>query len=265
MADFYDYLRDDKVQPFRDFLRNRKLTSADLNIPYRVINHWSGLNLFIDDEPNANQIKWRRFSFTDIIWIEIIKELRKYGFSLDKISKLKEFIIDQPIADPHAFEYQIFLTMVRTPVSLLVYEDGFGIFIAREGDFSNKFIKGYLNSNLKRSSFIVIDLNRIVTKLFPLKNNLPEFNDLVDLNADEVELINFIRFNSFEEVIVKLNDGKIQRFDGKKRESLEVDLLDLIHKNKYQRVTIVQAGGNTIAVERTVQQKPTQYGKNPTE
>ena len=131
--------------------------------------------------------------------------------------------------------------------------------------FSNKFIKGYLNFNLKRSSFIVIDLNRLVTKLFPLKNNLPEFNDLVNLKSDEVELINFIRFNSFEEVLVKLNNGKIQRFDGKKRESLEGDLLDLIYENKYQKVTVVQAEGNTIAIERTIQQKPSQYGKNPTE
>lgn len=253
MADFFKYLKDDKVKPFRDFLRNKKLTSSDLKIPYRVINHWSTQGLFIDD--NSEDSKWRRFSFTDIIWIEIIKELRKYGFSLDKIIKLKKYIIDPPIVDPHGFEYQVFLAMARTPVSLLIYDDGFGVFIAREDDFSNRFIKGYLNYQLKKSSFIVIDINRLVTKLFPAKHDLPVFKSLVDLNSEETELVNFVRFNNFDEVLVKLQNGKIMRFEGKKKESLEVDLLDILKQDKYQKVEVVQAGGNTIKIERTVQKK----------
>lgn len=256
MADFYDYLMDEDTKPFRKFLRNKKYTSADLNIPYRVISHWSLNNLFIVDyEDENNELKWKRFSFTDIIWIEIIKELRKYGLSLEKILYLKKFIIDQPVKEPHYFEYQVFLTMARTPVSLLVYEDGYGIFISIEEDFSNQYIKGYLNHHLKKSSFIVIDINRLVTKLFPLKNSLPEFTSLVNLNNDEVELINFIRFNTFDEVVVKLQSGKLKRFEGKKKEPLEADLLDIMKQEKYQKIEVVRAGGNTIKIERTVQKK----------
>jgi hypothetical protein len=258
----FNYLESETAKPYRRFLSEKRFSSKELGESYRVINHWTDLGLLPDDRDN--DAKWRKFSIVDIVWTLIIKELRQFGLPLDKIKKARSDLFEIPFASDwpeFELEFHIFLTMIKRDVHLLVMPDGFATLLSNQ-DFP---LQEVLQKSKSTNSMMVISLNKIMAKVFPNKDFKPFFPLLKELTQDEFELLSFIRFNNFIEVLVKLDNGKIQRFDGKKRESLEGDLLDLIYKNKYQKVTIVQAEGNTIAIERTVQQKPSQYGKNSTE
>lgn len=258
----FSYIKSESTKPYRKFLSEKRYSSKELGESYRVINHWTDLGLLPDTR--EDDAKWRKFSIIDIVWTLIVKELRQYGMSLDKIKKTRDDLFEIPFSSDwpeFELEFHTFLTMIKRSVFLLVMPDGFATLISDQ----DMPIQQILQQGKSNNSMLIISLNKILTQVFPDKDFKPFFPVLKELSQDEFELLNFIRFNAFVEVLVKLKNGKIQRFEGKKNESIEGDLLDLIHKSKYQKITIVQAEGNTIGIERTVLKKPSQYGKNPTE
>ncbi len=254
-----EYLILPELKPYRKFLREKRYSSSDLGVAYRVINHWAEIGLIIDDRPNTKApSKWRKFSIVDIVWVYVIKELRKYGFGLDKLLELRASLfnyagdIKTPSFD---LEFRIFLTMSKTSVNLLIYDDGLGLFTSTSQQSSEKFIKGYLGKELNKSSFILVDLNKIASKVLS-KSNLPDFNNVIDLSLDELELIKFIRSNDFNEVRIVLSDGKLLRYEGKQMVGHESDLLDIIKQHQYQKIEVLVTGDKVARIIKTVQKKP---------
>jgi len=63
----------------------------DVGVSSRILNNWKNLGLL----PNRLRIEGGiyRFSFVELIWISIIKELREFGFSLPKIRLVEEMLL----------------------------------------------------------------------------------------------------------------------------------------------------------------------------
>lgn len=251
-----NYLFEDRFKEYRDFLRDRRYASSELGSNYRVVNHWAHIGLIQDDRLEKD--KWRKFSIVDIVWVSIILELRKYGFGLDKLLNLKSSIFDLAFGSKnpsHELEFMVFLAKMKVSVSLLVYEDGLGVFIANSENFSERHIKGYLGETRDKSSFVLIDVNRLASKIFSRQDFRPYFKDLADLNNDEFELISFLRFNNYDEVRVRLNDGTITHLEGKKKIENETRIAEVIKQNSYQTIEVLVAGKNVVKIETTVKKK----------
>ena len=64
----------------------------DLEITSRVFNHWAIKGLV----PNISKVGDYRFefSFLDLIWFNIVKELREYGYPLEKIKIVKDILLE---------------------------------------------------------------------------------------------------------------------------------------------------------------------------
>lgn len=248
----FTYIESETAKPYRKFLSEKRFSSKELGESYRVINHWTDLGLLPDDRDD--DAKWRKFSIVDIVWTLIVKELRQFGLPLDKIRKARSDLFEVPFSSDwpeFELEFHIFLTMIKRDVHLLVMPDGFATLLSNQ----DAPLQEVLQNIKSTSSMIVISLNKIMAQIFPDKDFKPFFPILSNLKPEEFELINFIRFNAFDEVVVKLNNGKLVRLEGKKKESLEADLLTILKQDEYQKIEVVQAGGNTIKIERTVQKK----------
>lgn len=255
----FQYLRSKSTEPYRKFLRDKQYSSNDLGESYRVINHWADLGLLDDSRSDSN--KWRKFSLVDIVWVFIVKELRKYGFPLEKIKELRYNLFKIPFGTDwpeYDLEFHIFLTMIHQSVVMLVFEDGGGVLLCEP----DKPLSEYLHQG-KMNSHLLIDLNKIMGEVFPKKDFRPHFPKMAYLSDQEFELVNFIRFNTFDEVKVVMKDGRIDRFDGKKTKTLETDLLKLIEERQYQRIEVLVAGKKPIKVIQTVLQKPLEHGTPP--
>jgi len=48
---------------------------------------------------------WRRYSLIDVVWLNIIKELRRFGYPLDQILKVKKNISRKSDNDPSDYPY----------------------------------------------------------------------------------------------------------------------------------------------------------------
>lgn len=251
-----NYLFEDRFKEYRDFLRDKRYASSELGSNYRVVNHWAHIGLIQDDRLEKD--KWRKFSIVDIVWVSIILELRKYGFGLDKLLNLKSSIFDLAFGSKnpsHELEFMVFLAKLKIPVSLLVYEDGLGFFLADSENFSERHIKGYLGETLDKSSFVLIDVNRLAGKVFSRQDFRPYFKNLVDLSREEFELISFIRFNDYDDVRIVFHDGTITHLEGKKKIENETRITEVIKQNSYQTIEVLVQDNNVVKIESTVKKK----------
>lgn len=72
---------------------SREFVIKDIGVSSRVLNHWAGQGLIPIEVREKNQ-KYN-FNFLEWIWLNIVKELRDYGFSLDKIKIICHFLLVQ--------------------------------------------------------------------------------------------------------------------------------------------------------------------------
>ena len=92
--------------------REKTLSIKGSDVSYRVLNHWCNKGLIEDNrESNKEDVRWRRFSIFDRLWMEIIKELRCYGVSLDIIKKVREKMSKNIVENSYDitnFEYAVY-------------------------------------------------------------------------------------------------------------------------------------------------------------
>lgn len=74
------------------FLHSQRIPPKKINnkLTYRMINHWSEIWIL---EWNIKN-KWRKLSFTELVWISIVIELRWFWMSLNNILTVKKSILD---------------------------------------------------------------------------------------------------------------------------------------------------------------------------
>ena len=71
-----------------DILLEKKFTISDLNLSARVTSHWKKFGIIPGEDG-----KWMKLDLFQLIWVEIVKDLREFGMHLPKIKKLMEFIL----------------------------------------------------------------------------------------------------------------------------------------------------------------------------
>lgn len=234
------------------FLKAKRIRPSQSDITSRVLNHWENLSLIDDDRSEGKG--WRMFSIVQFVWMEIIQELRKFGFPNEKILLAKEDLINgqayrvkeaKTINDSHLLHYYIASVMCRREqVFVLVFENG-EIEFANLNDLS---IAGIFNSI---GNHIKINLNDILQKLFPAQDlSAKDNNSMYALSQDEKELLYNIRLGNFDSVTVKLKDNEIEAFECEKSEKVSVRIVELLESGSFQDITLKQRDGKVVSVSR---------------
>lgn len=76
-----------------ELIIEKKFSIKETGLNYREISYWSQKGLI--DHVRDNQGKWHTFSFIELIEIKIYAELRKVGFSLNKLLKVKQKLLSR--------------------------------------------------------------------------------------------------------------------------------------------------------------------------
>ena len=92
-TDWFDYQFIEQFL-YKDLKIKKKLneplyTIGGENISSRVLKHWHDKGILED-----NRLKnkgWRKFSFSEVIWISIVNKLRRFGMDLKSIKKVKQY------------------------------------------------------------------------------------------------------------------------------------------------------------------------------
>lgn len=232
----------------REFINRPRYTAKDAQTTYRLINHWSSQGL-LPERRDENPAGWRKLSMIDLLWLETIKELRKFGLSIDKIRKVFYCIIaseDGRIKWPH-LEIALGLAIRKQPIAifLLVFEDGTAD-IATENciDFTDH-VNGY-------QTFLRINLNSLLKRIFPQTRDVKAAWCRVpmkpleeQLNEDEKTLIKSLHDRKNSAFSVRMKHGKITEIET----TLEVEkpkVFETLQDMNYGEMTVLVEKGKPV-------------------
>jgi len=81
----------DAVDEFSSIAITKEFIVQDVEISSRVFNHW--VKEGIVDIPASNTRVVHTFNMVELIWLKLIKRLRDFGYPIEKIRILKEFLL----------------------------------------------------------------------------------------------------------------------------------------------------------------------------
>ncbi|HBG69195.1 MAG: hypothetical protein A2W93_07645 [Bacteroidetes bacterium GWF2_43_63] len=153
---------------------------SDVGVSSRILNNWKNLGLMSNRLRIENSIY--RFSFVELIWINIIKELREFGFSLPKISLVRQTLL----ISTDFSEYFRSIT-VKEKNSLLKRLNTLRI---RDEQSKKQFIetmRQYLDDKEKQKEPVYTNILNIIINEFILYRE--EVKLLIDVNGTVIPVI----------------------------------------------------------------------------
>lgn len=75
------------------FIQKRLFTVNDADVSSKTLLHWRKMGLLLDNY-TLKADGWAKFNFIDYLWLQVVKELRSIGISLEIIKQVKESLID---------------------------------------------------------------------------------------------------------------------------------------------------------------------------
>lgn len=141
-------------------LNSKKHPLTNSEVTSRILNHWYQTNIVTDYRPAGKG--WSKFSFTELVWINLVIKLRAFGLGLDKINVAKAYLAKYAENDPFsAFPlldfYILYARAFKEPINIWVFQEGalvigrpseLGALYKQEG-FARSFISLNLNDLLK--------------------------------------------------------------------------------------------------------------------
>lgn len=198
--DYSDYLLEENIST-HNLVNERKYTVKDTGVAYRVINNWNEKDILLSSFRDIEN-GWRKFNFTEIVWLEVVKKLRDFGLSLEFIKKVKDNIVLKSDKNNNSswFEYHIVKTKISAMDSYVVLlTNGTTDLLFSRDIETNKILFG-------SRSMILISIKEVLSSL---GINVKGPESLISLSNPEREIITTIRTSDFDSVSIKKRNGKI--------------------------------------------------------
>lgn len=251
---FYQYFKQLESNRISYVLNNKERNIKFETISYRELNSWEKAGLLTVEREGR---EWRRFSIIDAIWVKLLKELREFGLSWKQLKVTKESLEFESekcgVQMPMLEFYTAFVIAQRMPVLLLVFQSGIAIPVS----FTQyKMAK----ETLGLDSHVQISLNNIVQGLVPEVDLKPVYNSDLPLDLDEMELLAFLRMESFEKVEIFFKDGQMKTVEGMQRLDATMIVGEAIKEHKYQKIEVVVEDGKKVSLRRTLKKQLNKKG-----
>ena len=180
-------------------------TVGEEKLSSRVLNHWYQSGIITDDRPNNKG--WKKFSFSELIWIQIVLKLRNFGLDLKRIKKVKEQINFYNIKDskskcPLLDFYMIVALSSNIPIKFIVFESGEAEIVRQSDiDVANEL-------NLIKEDFISIDINKLLDRVLTKKNVKADYLNYSKTSKNPLfnQIEESLSENNIESVTIKVKD-----------------------------------------------------------
>lgn len=223
----------------KKFLNEPKYSIADESISSRVLSHWHDAGIIEDTRPEGKG--WRKFSFSEVVWISIILKLRKFGLDLKRIKSVKQYLdifnTKGGASRCPLLDFYIAHCMTSTmPIKLLVFESGDAL-IGRQVaiDVANQF-------DFIQEDYISIDLAKLINKRFSGKNIETDYLDY-SLTKIEKEVKKGIHFDKVNTLSIKVNQKEEFLLSKEHIRDNQNEIKKLINKiGEYYEETSIKTG-----------------------
>ena len=180
-------------------------TIGEEKLSSRVLNHWYQSGIITDDR--IDNKGWKKFSFSEIVWIRIVIKLRKFGLDLQRIKKVKEQIDYYNTKDSKSkcplLDFYMLVAITSTiPIKFIVFESGQAEIVKQSDiDIANQL-------NLINEDFISIDINKLLDKVLTKKKVKADYFNSIKTSDNPLftQLEESLSKNNIQSVTIKTND-----------------------------------------------------------
>jgi DNA-binding transcriptional MerR regulator len=281
LDEFFDTKSIDKAIELRTKVSAQRFYVKDLEIKYRVINHWDSEGL-IHCTRNAEGGD-RKFSFADYVWIKVVEELRSFGVPIPTIKTIRDEIYEQlplkefyswmaedpSILDQHSHpdigelkefikskEYETadysdfdFLLLYILLSMTIMSREAVSLIVFKDGEWFPYIPSGKKNypdellNKMKYSSHISICLLDIIFRF--LSSDLAEkaLKDLNLLSEKERQLLEEVNSNKFKTVKVSFRSKSQEPLEIKKGKRAKSQIIDILRNKEYRDFFITDNKG----------------------
>ncbi len=254
------FLEADEKYKLREFLERRRYRVSDSPLTYRQINNLASMGLLRDAQ--AEDGKWHKFSFVELVFLKIVLELRGLGFENEQLKGLHRAFLERckPITTTKDGQMDTPAGYAFMAIGYAMLQMQMVLTVAADGEVAFYSTTYFINFASKNTSFAYINVNNIVNDLLKQlgHNTTIPYKTFIDLYADvlvgkdkltdkERKLIELVRSGDYTSVRVHKKDDKTWVVHGKKEADGKgvgaLELLKAIEKRDYQDITIQTRGG----------------------
>jgi DNA-binding transcriptional MerR regulator len=229
--------------------KSKRISAEDVS--YRIVNYWEKEGLLISDRVDGKG--WRKYSLLDILWLQLLVELRKFGYPVESLKKLKEKMTEvHPLKKTEAFvNLEVYAAMAitnRVACWLHVLPNG-NSFLTTQKERQALENAGIFYNN----SAINISLNYTLSQI--TKKDFSPIDQTEVIYDDEFELLSLMRLIDCTSFTVHFKNGKAERFEAVEYLANTAKISDLLRQTPYQRIELLQQDGGITQVKRTITKK----------
>ena len=177
----------------------------DKRLSSRILHHWYKTGLISDNRPDGKG--WKKFSFSELVWVHIIFKLRTFGLELKRIKLVKDHLdkynsIDKTSNCPLLDFYMLVAIYSTTPVKLIVFESGQAEIVRQiDIDIANQL-------EFISEDFISIDINKLLNKLLAKKNLKADYLSYSDIPKSQLikQIEDSVSTDDIQSITIKVKD-----------------------------------------------------------
>ena len=158
-----DFVLEENHSAFKETLNNRRFTLNKSRHSSKNIIMWEGYGLIKDNR--IDNTGWKRYSFTESLWIDLIKKLKRYGLHSKTLIPIKKMFCETKdqaeISEFPLLDFYIKLIVCdKKQVFLLTDDRANSVLITKEHLGSVEKVHNY-----EYEDMVKINLNSIVNRL----------------------------------------------------------------------------------------------------
>lgn len=259
-ATLIKYLESKDKIDYENLLNEKRYTVKDSNMSYRQANSMDEDSMLPND-PERKQ-GWRKFSLKELIYIELILDLKKFGLQHSQLRDVRHAFFREPNEPvesstgkivPHKLVIEEVLGYVLGHVEMIMSISPTGELVF--------YAPGFFTLMYPRETFIFVNINNIVNRVLR-RFSLPEFTPKWTLSTEshalypsEVKALSIIRKQEYKTIEITKKDGEINivRAEGDPEENKELteqEVLALLHSGEYLNINITKRDGKLVKVSK---------------
>jgi hypothetical protein len=229
-------------------LNEKRYRVSDTPLSYRQINYLDTNGILEDSRDNNKE--WRKFSLKELLYLNLIKELRIYGLADEHLRKLKKVFFSK--------EYR-----VKSDFAIAAVLGGIKVILVLNNQASFIFysLVNYKFLESEEKSHISINLNEVTMDIWEkLGGKRIEYFDEANLmsaiiadyktSEKESELLKIIRNKEYKTITIRKNGEEVFIVKGEKAEiTKEKKLIEMIKQKDFVDINIVKRNGNIVNIK----------------
>ena len=208
----------------------------------RVLNNWENEGLI--DSIDTTEGKFRTFNKFQAIWIEIVSELRKFGFALEKIKLIREKLFEVGKTKFSPFEFGLIQSILGEAMLLIIDSNGKVNLVS---------LNTYRKEFDKLSPHLTFNLLKLAQSEFPNNkfDSLQNAENLKNISENEMKLLYMIRTGEYESIKIRMSEGEVLLLEATEKVPIGEKISKIINQSKYQDIEIKMQNGEIVCIKRT--------------